>query len=1243
MLSHPFTRGRTCFAAALLGLSSFALAGPPQVAQTAYDELTNTYRSTANFNIETVRGLHVAPSLRILMINTHGSTLNMWVPGMQTSAPFFWPTLNNPIAVDAYTHSTGPTTAPIEYAVVLGGGTHALALHDLATGRIVRTLQLPAETGDVVVDQNGERAFVSLPGDNAVWQIGLPKLNVQAKFTVASQRPRFLHLDVDTGGSGSVVVYVAPELSGNNTVSLNALQDATHKNFPFANGFTLPVDLKPFLPGGLPDADLFAVTPHSTAGGPPPTLAAQAVLRNAGTILNAHGRNPETGAYWMVGVEALNTISGSLAPTNEPLVNGKFALNRLTIAPTLSSSSPPHANTFIDLDLVGPAYNSMFSISAPYGLAFHPSGYAAISGVASDQLRALDPAGNRVGDIELPPGSIPRSMAFDGTGVLMFVYCWGTNEVRVYDVNALLAAMAADSNQIAAVGAGYLLSFSLGADPASERIRHGRELFYDGDNSANGRFTCHHCHPGGGMDVIGWNIQDFPHDHKDLMVTQSLKSIEDTFPYHWRGERDLEAFNAAFAGLLGGAKLSEASGGDFEDFKAFVFSLQAHANPKQALSRKLDPSRATLQSMFELPAPAPGDPVPPPHAVGNPVNGQLLMDKPNTLFDRFSCAQCHSKVAGSVGDPNIVDATSTIGTNITMDPAHFRQLTHKNQDIISLQLPLGATPVEFNTLRGGYGLSHDGNHSSIFDFLNRNPFDFLQSDLEDLAAFVEQADEGIAPAVHVAYTIDSRTPAAVLKQIDSVVLPQAGATFQANHWVSFAIIGSHRDINGVTKDLTWWYLPANQTFFASDPTVVFPNGATGSQTWTALKTAAASRRAAFTLLGLPPGSAQRFANDADDDGLSNHDEGLFGSNRFVRDSDGDGDLDGHEASNGGNPTNAAIQSNDTTPPALTFARVDHTGASYVKYVLVFSEPVTLAITATNATTGHTTVERRFVPRQWDSVTVQRLQASLPAINFAAPPYVVGYPIPPTPGVTYPYTLSIVATDLGGNSVTVAGPGAAATRDQLVNNPFLVGQVGGTAGMPPAVLERTIENLAWVGIPGAGPSFQATATAKVRFDVPQLLSMYAAPPNTPNGSSNPYERQVVVAQVLHLNSLTGQWSVLPDAASGAMLTVSSPSGRLFDDVLLRDDQSTPVTFSMAGAIIPGPYLLSTPSNSSGAVSFDFVLNTPVPAGDKIKLNIVAILEQDTRDAGLLPNEFWSTSVSTYNMPNTTDANRGIASP
>ncbi len=118
----------------------------------------------------------------------------------------------------------------------------------------------------------------------------------------------------------------------------------------------------------------------------------------------------------------------------------------------------------------------------------------------------------------------------------------------------------------------------------------------------------------------------------------------------------------------------------------------------------------------------------------------------------------------------------------------------------------------------------------------------------------------------------------------------------------------------------------------------------------------------------------------------------MGSDRFGRGTDGDGALDGCEFVNGGNPTNASIGPNDTTAPALTFACIDYAGASPVKYLLVFIVPVTLQITATHPTTGHVTVERRFVPRIWDSVTVQRLEPSLPSIAFPT-----GYSIPSTAG------------------------------------------------------------------------------------------------------------------------------------------------------------------------------------------------------------------------------------------------------
>lgn len=1212
----------------------------PALAQTGpYDELTNTYRPVTNFNVETTRGLQFDPAGRILMLDTHGSTLDVFVPGGPLEVSEHWPTLNNPIAFDVFTDEN--VDPAVDYALVLGGGTHALALHELSNGRIVRTLQLAAEAGDVVIDADNARAFVSVPGDNLVVQVGLPGLTLEATFEVAGDRPRFLSLDRgDPEIASDNVVFVTPELSGNNTVSTNAVfnplgdpeADPPIAFFPGAAPFAAPFELDPPPVGsvyeGLPDEDLFRIDPY-TGSPPAPTLAAVAELRNAGTLMFAHGRNPATGAYWMLNVDSLNTDA-----LNEPSLNGVFAENRLTIASTLGGSPLPFTHTVKDLDQApGGGYDARFSISLPTNLAFHPTGFAIVAGSASDQLRGLDTLGDRVGDIELPPGSIPRSVLFDSTGLLLLVQCWGTNQVRIYDVGAVLNAMAADPDQVVAwapppaTQAGLLATLDLGADPEPAFIQAGREHFYDADNSADGRLTCGHCHPGGGKDGLGWNIQDFPHDHKDLMVTQSLLGIEDTFPYHWRGERDLEQFNVAFKGLLGGTELDDALGGDLEEFKAFVFSLQGHANPRQNPERVLDPTRSTVQEAYFPPEG---------HTAGDPLDGQDTMDTPNTLLGRFSCADCHSKPSGTVGDISF-DDIGALPSHLSMDVAHFRQLRHKTQELVDITW----NGAMFKAPRSGYGLSHDGDHPSVFDFLTRNGFTLDETQERDLAAFVEQADEGISPAAHLAWTVDSTTPTAVTDEIEDVLLGQAGASFTAAHWVSVAVIGTHEDSSATEHDLRWYYLPATGLFHASDPNVVFPDLSVGTQSWDALVREAGAARARFTILGLPPGNALRWAVDRDDDGLDDTTEASIGSNMFDPDHDDDGDPDGHEHYNGGDVFDDMVQADDQIDPTVTYARIDHMGAGFGKFVFVFNEPVTLEITATDSTTGHVTKEYRHAPRIWDTVTVQRLKPSKPAITFPGT-----YPIPSTLAIPNFYALQVEMTDLGGRTNTWSTAAVITPADLLVVLPFLLDQQAAEPEMPPILLQRTLEDLTWVGTPGTGPTFQATARVEVRYDVPELLDAYSDldPLKRPNQSPDPYVKQVVVAEVLHYDSLSETWSVVPDTGTG--LTVSAPTDRIFPDVFLladpSDDPMDPLPQPVPLGIASGPFVLSTESDSSGNVTIDFTLSQALASGDRVKLNIIGIFERDVRDAEG-PEVFWGPSVITYNMPATAEANRGISSP
>src|SRR6185436_4971121 len=75
-------------------------------------------------------------------------------------------------------------------------------------------------------------------------------------------------------------------------------------------------------------------------------------------------------------------------------------------------------------------------------------------------------------------------------------------------------------------------ALTLGPDPTPARVRAGRDIVLDGQISQDGRSSCFACHEGGRTDMLGWSIAGTPTDFKDVMVTQSLLSIADTFPHH---------------------------------------------------------------------------------------------------------------------------------------------------------------------------------------------------------------------------------------------------------------------------------------------------------------------------------------------------------------------------------------------------------------------------------------------------------------------------------------------------------------------------------------------------------------------------------------------------------------------------------------------------------------------------------------------------------------------------------------
>ncbi|MCI0636255.1 MAG: hypothetical protein L0206_20425, partial [Actinobacteria bacterium] len=402
---------------------------------------------------------------------------------------------------------------------------------------------------------------------------------------------------------------------------------------------------------GLPDEDLFVIV--SGAG------QAFPMATGMGSILSAHGKHPDTGDYWMLNVDHRNADT-----IGEPAARGLFADNRVSIIRAASLPAPGGApvgpdliSDVDDLDPVtndDPGYPATYVTSRsapfPYALTFIAGGQAVVSSSMNKLLVVLDSNGDRVLEASTTSatfgvdGSIPRSMGFNGPYFL--VYCQGTSNILVYlpEVSA--------SEPFTAI--------ALGEDPTPAPVLRGRDIWYDGTRSLDGRTSCNTCHPAALADGVAWEISGFPVDEKGPMVTQTLCGIEDTFPYHWRGERRLSDFNV-FRELLGGpANLTDEQ---LQDFMTFIFSVGCAPNPVQfgpptlgadgRLVLDLDRKIKTSLTPYPQGVGDPGAPVPP--LVGNPVIGDIVFHEVNS--DNAdggpvlgACVNCHANPTSGNGD-----------------------------------------------------------------------------------------------------------------------------------------------------------------------------------------------------------------------------------------------------------------------------------------------------------------------------------------------------------------------------------------------------------------------------------------------------------------------------------------------------------------------------------------------------------------------------------------------------------------
>lgn len=999
-----------------------------------FHDLTDNHREVTNLNVETARGVL-------------WSTVDFWIYGLNTNASQVilhsnydgavderWQTVANPVAIAEWRG---------DRLVVLGAGTHALALHDRNGGAIVGVVQLPSEPADLVIDPDFELAYVSCQGVNQVVKIDLNTLKILQRIDVPAERPRFLWFDrgVEDDKSDNRV-FVAPFASGNNSLTVPP-SAGRRPDHGFADEIVRIADLDPTA-YSLPDEDLFEIDSTDADS------SISAVLRHAGTLLTAHGRHP-SGEYWICNVESHNKDSVRIT---EPSINGRFASNRISIgAPAVSSPLPaPAAIDIDDTTPSGPArtYSAATSLAFPWSVAFHPTGIALVSASMSDRIGVFDAAGARLipFDIQLPAGSIPRHLQFDPIlGSHVIVHCWGTSELRIYPPLSQTP----------------FAVLSLGEDPLPEPIRDGREIWYDADRSLNGRTSCNTCHPGGKTDFLNWSLSDPPHDHKDAMVTQSLLSIEDTFPYHWRGERDLLAFNGAFTGLLGGTQALSTSGPDpeFEDFQAFVFSLQAHANPFEDVRRVVSD----------------GVGIPTGGAPAFATTGQTLYVSAPSFANR-SCNACHTLPTTTNSDFNLTEITF-LPSQTTIEVAHLREMTHRDQVAIPGPSNVPGLPNLGSVPRSGTGLTHSGGTPNLAFAMGN--FALSPQEEVDVAAFVRQLDSGLSPAAHAVFLLNANSQANVTS-IQNILHLQA-----ARDWIDVVAFGRHPLAGGGFGTARWLFDPSSATYVANDPSK-FPSGLTLTQLAALANTG--GPMTSVTVIGLPPGNGERVAHDPDYDGLIDALEPTSAPNS-AWDSDSDDDTwpDGYEVANGSSPTSNQSLPVDNTPPSIQGFGA---GGAFVPDLVTQSLAKFFATTSEEAIVEATFTTPGLPARTYRSTS-----------GYARLHTIVLQGLEPSPiGGARTYTATFRAIDRAGNATPLPLPSASFDATAVINSPTGVGQA--------TYIVRTLSGAA---NPSAPLGVIDVANASVRIEARD----FGGAPVSPSLAGH-----VVVAQVLIRQS--GVWSV-----------------------------------------------------------------------------------------------------------------------
>jgi YVTN family beta-propeller protein len=790
-----------------------------------------------HFESGQVRPAALTPSGdRLLVVDTPDAHLRVFdVTGLKPHKITDIPVGLEPVSVRCLSDSE---------AWVVNNVSDDVSVVNLNTLHVRAVIRVGDEPNDVVF-ANG-KAYVSVSQEDVVKVYDTTTRALVASIPINGRKPRTLARTTD-----GTKVYVAVFQGGNRTTVLSPTKVPVDS---MPEDFDIPMD------GGLPPQpnnglivqkqgvnwyDMYGTLWSSKVkynlyevDVAEINTTTDAVTRGFGGMSSVNygvAVSPTDGRIVLTGTEARNILRF------EPRLNGYLVETNVSFVTQAGAVSVRKLDPHIDYDVVpGTQAEADSAIGIPSAVTFSSDGLRAyVTSFATDKLGVINPGGGALSSVLARVKTVagPTGVVCDGPRHRIYVVGRNHNQLQTFQSDSLYS--------MSIVGIGF--------DPTPNPIVNGRKFFYGGFTSAHGDQACATCHVFGDIDNLAWDLGD-PlgsyvdppnpnplglsgfHPMKGPMVTQSLRGLTNTEPFHWRGDRvNLAAFNNAFLSLQG--REAPLADSEMTAFSAFVMPMVYPPNPNENLDRT-------------MPDAPPGQP--------SALRGQDFFMNAIVDGSGHTCTSCHTAASFGPGTDRVMVPKAQLGEDQDFKVPQLRNLYEKTgfRDTIGV------------TNKRGFGFDHDGSSDNLVDLMKNvhGPmFDFgspaavADANIRDLEAFLMAFDTGMAPAVGYQLGFDGTNNS------DPTALSRADTLRGQAAAGNCDLIAKGR-VNGQARG--WVYEGSDQWK---------PDKVAESDITTAELIALAGLGSELTVTGVPTGLGSRMGIDRDCDGYLDGDERDAGS------------------------------------------------------------------------------------------------------------------------------------------------------------------------------------------------------------------------------------------------------------------------------------------------------------------------------------------------------------------------------